>query len=376
MVAGEIAMPANTTLVITPVANEKRVLLSGTVAVGELVAVTLVNCQAFEDSGLRIRIRRGTTEIARFPLAAEDTWTSVAGSLTDTSCTLNLNTVQAQAIFDGKPDKSCVGCMLVVEMTDEADLTLTAVSAITLRNWPKAVGDSVPYDLTGWADDLAAIEAAVDALEGSFDDHAHTGADGIPAVAHGDLEDIGTKTHAELESEDDALGVLIDAVESDVETAQADIVTNTEKIAGHAHTGADGTAAVSHANLTDKGTRTHAQLESDIGAVDDKADANAGLLAAHAHTGADGSVAVAAASLTGYAALLARLEAAEAAVEAQQTVLDALAATYLAKPVTANYTVTAPTSGEYRNIRENMTGDELARCVPTIVQDLIDRGVL
>lgn len=366
-------MAATTTLTVTPIVGTKRVMLEGAVAAGELVAVTAVGCQAYIAGGLRIRVRKGASEIARFPLEDGDTWVADGDNAI---CELNLNTVQSLALFTGRPDTATVSCIMVVEMTVASDLTLTAVSPITIHNWPKAVGDAVPYNLTGWDDDLDAVVSDVAALEAEFDAHAHTGADNSVVVSHTSLTEIGTKTHEELEAEDAALGVLVDGLDGDMTTAQASIVTNAGKIAGHAHTGADGSVAVSHASLADKGTLTHVQVEAAIEAVDDKADANAGLIADHAHTGSDGSAQIAASNLDGYAALLARLEAAEATVASQQAVIDALAATYLAIPVTANYTVTAPTSGEYRNIREDMTGDQLARCIPTIVQDLIDRGVL
>jgi hypothetical protein len=68
------------------------------------------------------------------------------------------------------------------------------------------------------------------------------------------------------------------------------------------------------------------------------------------------------------AALLARLAAAEAAIAA----LDAAAV----KKQPALYTVTPPPSGAFRAVSEVMTGDEVARMLPTLLQDLQERGVL
>jgi hypothetical protein len=68
------------------------------------------------------------------------------------------------------------------------------------------------------------------------------------------------------------------------------------------------------------------------------------------------------------AALLARLVAAEAAIAA----LDLAAV----KKQAALYTVTPPPSGVFRTVSEVMTGDEVARMLPTLLQDLQERGVL
>jgi len=40
------------------------------------------------------------------------------------------------------------------------------------------------------------------------------------------------------------------------------------------------------------------------------------------------------------------------------------------------YTVEIPSEGGYRDIHEHMTGDQLAKAIPTIVFDLQSKGVL
>jgi len=68
------------------------------------------------------------------------------------------------------------------------------------------------------------------------------------------------------------------------------------------------------------------------------------------------------------AALLARLVAAEAAIAA----LDLAAV----KRQATLYAVTPPPSGVFRTVSEGMTGDEVARFLPTFLKDLQDRGVI
>jgi hypothetical protein len=145
-------------------------------------------------------------------------------------------------------------------------------------------------------------------------------------------------------------------------------------MAVHNHNG-DTSQQLSHAGLTGIGTRTHGQLESDTSAVNAKVDVQTDLYDAHEHTGADGTSQVSLGNVLGWAAMLARLEAAEAAVTALTAALEVLDGEAVKKSVTA-YTVTAPEFGTYRNISEDMTGDELARSIPTIVADLQAKGVL
>jgi hypothetical protein len=358
-----------TTLTITPTTN-KGAQLTGVMAVAESVEVTAVGLGAYiaDPNVLRLRVLHRGEEIARFPLEVEDVWTADGD---DATCTLTLNTVEALAIFATcRNTHATKTCHIFVELTDPN--TLFVAADFELRNWPQVEGEDVPHDVTEWPDALADAVAAHDALESEYD--AHTHGDGDPAqVDHGDLLNKGTVSHADLEA-------ALTAVESDVTTAEGNIGTlQTEMdaaealLAAHNHNGS-GSQQLSHAGLTGIGTRTHAQLEADTAAVDAKVDANKALYDAHEHNGTDAPE-IPIASIDGWAAMLARLEAVEAAVEALTAALAVLDAEAVKKATTL-YTVTAPSEGTYRNINENMTGDQLARSIPTIVADLQAKGVL
>ncbi|MFZ5650147.1 MAG: hypothetical protein ACOY4I_04745 [Bacillota bacterium] len=72
--------------------------------------------------------------------------------------------------------------------------------------------------------------------------HAHDGtADNGATISHANLSDKGTLTHAQLDTKFDA-------------------------VSGHAHTGAGGGVQIDHVNLANKGTNTHAQIDTHIAA--------------------------------------------------------------------------------------------------------------
>ena len=76
----------------------------GTIAVKELVSLTIVGGAQYIDSGLVILIQgknnKGqTTPIAQFPLASGGTWEATGTDNADAHCLLNLNTEEALAEF-------------------------------------------------------------------------------------------------------------------------------------------------------------------------------------------------------------------------------------------------------------------------------------
>lgn len=360
-----------TTLKITPLSN-KSAAVTGIVVVVEPVAVTLVGLAAYisTPNQLRIRLRSKGIDIARFPDQAGDVWT-VSGL--NATCTLDTNTVQALSIFgSGCSTMGSRECTVLVEKITTPK-ALFCAATINIKNWPQVAGADVPHNLATWTDDLAAAQDAIADQVQAFDAHNH--AAGSPTqVAHGDLLGAGTLTHTVLESSIAALEVGLTAVENDILGLEADAEDIDLLLSVHNHNGVT-SQQLSHAGLSGIGTRTHDQLEADTHAVDVKAIALKASYDAHAHTGADGSPKVVLSDTVGYAALLARLEAVEAALVVANDTIAALDDATVKKSVTM-YTVTAPQFGTYRNISEDMTGDQLAACLPTIVADLQAKGVL
>lgn len=360
-----------TTLKITPLEN-KTAYITGLVAVVEPCAVTLVGLagQITDPNSLRIRLRVKGIDIARFPDAAGDVWVADGD---DATCTLDTNTVEALSVFGS--GCTCLGsreCTVLVEKITTPK-TLFCSSAINLKNWPQVDGADAPHNLATWTDDLAAAEEAIADQVAAFDLHKHDGTD-TPKVSHGDLLGAGTLAHSVIESSISALELALTEAEGDITVLQTDVNDAGIAFSVHNHDGVT-TQQLSHSGLSGIGTRTHAQLESDTAAVVATATARKALYDAHTHTGTDGTEKVALANVDGWAAILARLEAAEAAVVSLTNDLAALDAETVKKTETL-YTVTAPAFGTYRNINEDMTGDELARSIPTIVADLQTAGVL
>lgn len=349
--------------------------ISGDIAVGEDVTVRIKDAANFINDGLRLRIRHHGKEIAMFPLDDMDQWV-IDGE--DATCELSLRTVQAFYAFARRPDISHIKCTVIVDCTEPGVRTLNMAETIQVKNWPtEPSGSPQPIDIPQWA-------MLMTALRNEFDSHTHTGGSDGQVLDHASLSNIGTKTHTQLEQEIsdlsgdvDALGISVGGVEDDVESLEDDVESLENFSTSHSHTGGQQGQKINHGDLNGIGTRTHAELEGDMQAVDQKADAAALALLNHDHSGgASGSV-LDITGMNGYSSLDGRVTTAESKIALLETFRDVTApATYLAKPSSANYTVTAPVGGEYRNIREDMTGDQLARCLPTLVQDLINAGVL
>lgn len=360
-----------TTLKITPLEN-KTAYVTGLVVVVEPCSVTLVGLAEHitDPNSLRIRLRAKGKDIAVFPSKEGDVWETNGD---DATCTLDTNTVEALSVF-GSGCTCLVSreCTILVEKIT-APKSLFCSFTINLKNWPQVEGVDTPHNLATWPDDLAAAEEAIADQVAAFDLHTHDGTDS-PQVDHADLANIGTNTHAQIDAAIAALQVLVVTNGEDIDDIETAVAAAKTLIGIHNHNG--GTSQqLSHAGLSGIGTLTHAQVETALTAVDAKADANKALYDAHAHTGADGTTKVALSNVDGWAAILARLEAAEAAVVSLTNDLATLEAEAVKKTETL-YTVTAPQFGTYRNINEDMTGDELARSIPTIVADLQTAGVL
>ena len=191
-----------TELTITPDFVDKTATLVGVVAVGEQVALTVVGVGG-GIAGLRVRLRYAGVEVARFPLEEADAFTA-PGAGTDAVGTIDLNTVELRAAFDGLDDNAKLACTLIVEFNGTDD-NLYALTRIQVRNWPAIPADQVPVSVATWVDDLAAAQAAIDALEvavplGAFKAHTHADAGEGGVVDHDDLSGTGTNSHAQIDA--------------------------------------------------------------------------------------------------------------------------------------------------------------------------------
>lgn len=359
-----------TTLSITPLDN-KKAFATGIIVVVEPCQV-VVKGYGSSIADLRVRMCVKGREVARFPLVEGDAWENVDG---DAVCTVNTNTVQGRAVFQTRScscDLETKDCLVIVEDIQDSKALICSLRT-SFKNWPQVDGEDVPYDLEDFPDTVAALEASIAALQAEFDAHDHD-TDDPTQVDHTDLANIGTNTHDQIDAAITALQASVGTAEDEIDTLQTEMDAAEASIAGHNHNGS-GSQILSHAGLSGIGTRTHAQLESDTAAVVSDLSDFENRYDAHAHTGSDGSLQVVITNIDGWTAEEARIAALEASVLALTNALAALDAEVVKKQTTL-YTVTAPVSGAYRNISEDMTGDQLAAAIPTIVADLKTMGVL
>lgn len=365
-------MAANTELELIIQAS-KEVELVGDIAVGEHVNVTVRDGGKYIGDGLRLRIRHHGTEIARFPVADGDTW-AMGGD--DAKCVLDMRTLEGFAIFAGRPDICAVKCVLILDCTEDDSYTLNVASPINVQNWPWDEGGVTPLAIPKWNALLQALQGAVNLLQGNFTSHNHDGQNSSQ-LEHGDLLSIGTKTHAELEQDIDGLDLAVGSLGVRMGSAEGNVVTLGGRMETHNHTGGAQGQKLNHGDLSGVGTQTHPELEGDIQAVGQKADAASLAVTTHDHSGGNEGVVLDITGLSGYADLMNTLGAMTNRIAALETFRDVdVPRDYLPIPSSANYSVTAPSGGEYRNIRDDMTGDQMAACLPTIVKDLQKARVL
>lgn len=142
-----------TTLTITPDIAKKRLKLSGTVASGEKVAVTVAGFGTMPVENLRLRVMVGGVAVGYFPLEDGDEWT-VSGP--DLSCTLNLYTEQAE--------RWCrFGADALIMLEDFGTPQLYGVADMGILPWVKLCGVDVP------AVSLDNYKIKIDGLEGAID---------------------------------------------------------------------------------------------------------------------------------------------------------------------------------------------------------------
>jgi hypothetical protein len=189
-----------TTLVITPDFDDKVLVATGKICVGEKVDVTIVGVTEAQSADLRLRFRYDGNTVAVYPTAESDVWT-YAG--TSASATIDLNTDVFRALYEGFEDRDKLACVLIVDNPDDQNMYSSA--KIQVGNWPVEAGADVPYSLSTYHDDVAQLQADVSDLEAASTatdalvaSHNHQGG-ASQVLAHNDLTGIGTRTHDEIE---------------------------------------------------------------------------------------------------------------------------------------------------------------------------------
>ena len=165
-------------LVITPNFDKKTARFKGTVAAGEHATVRIVGAGELTTSSLRLRVLvrdPKSRTLAVFPLVTTgttvDEW-EVDGE--DLTCTLNINTTQAQKCFRRVYEKE-----VLFVLDDPVNKTLFFSDLCVVRGWPLVEGADVPVDLDGYDDFVASMKSRLEAVESA----AQTNAAAISAEA-------------------------------------------------------------------------------------------------------------------------------------------------------------------------------------------------
>lgn len=129
-------MSDQTTLKITIDRTAKVPRFEGTIAVKELVSVTITDGAQYISSGLVLKIQaknnKGqTVPIAIFPLSDSDTWTATGTDNADAQCDLNLNTAEALAEFENVGNLAFKAFNCVIYTTDSPALDANGIIAIS-----------------------------------------------------------------------------------------------------------------------------------------------------------------------------------------------------------------------------------------------------
>lgn len=212
-----------TALTITPLFDgTKRMTVSGTVAVNETVAVTVVGVNDITvpetpviPTGLILRLvsNCGRVEYARFPSETGDTWTA---SGADATCSLALNTANMQLLFRcaaGNETRE-----VEVELGNGVTSNLYGRARMVLQNWIQNPLDPVAGS--------SQLQTQIDNLTTRIEEHQHDA----------DVEGESSFPHNNLTGRDDA--GCHPTIESGVVGALAAAAT------------AQGTAEVAGANAT------------------------------------------------------------------------------------------------------------------------------
>ena len=152
-----------TTLSITANLAKKTAKLTGVVAAGEHVAVTVADGAALSTATLKLRVMFCGKTCAMFPVEDADAWTTSGDDLT---CELNLNTQQMMK-FCRAPEQPC---LFVLEDTGANTLHFTAEHAV--KGWPPGRGDDELVNLDGYVAKVDEMSDTLAALLANFNAHA------------------------------------------------------------------------------------------------------------------------------------------------------------------------------------------------------------
>lgn len=166
--------------------EEKKFDCEGIIAVGENVKLVFSTPGCFGSSeGMVVRVFCGSPNhklLTMFPMGEEDNWSLIDGKL---NCIANFNTIQLHEYMNEfMPNIT----YLTLELSNEKDgeQTLLCSDFIRVKQWDR-VSEETPVDIGD--------------LIKTYKDHAHTGEDGTKKISHNSLNDIGTKSHLQIEQE-------------------------------------------------------------------------------------------------------------------------------------------------------------------------------
>ena len=191
-----------TSLTILPNTDKKTLKLTGKVAAGEHVAVSVSGGADWIGVGkaLRLRVLFGMKQVAMFPLVTEedaaadtsgetvaDAWAAGGEGDADATCTLNLFTIPAEKYL-----KFGGNCLWVLD--DIENNTLYGTGEMEVLPWPKRRGSDVPYALDEYPDIVAELGERIDAAEVSISG-AVDEANGIVAYVTAAKSDAESSAH-------------------------------------------------------------------------------------------------------------------------------------------------------------------------------------
>lgn len=190
-----------TTLTLTPDFDDKTLAVTGKISVGEKVDVIVTGVTEAQSANLRLRFRYDGQTVAIYPTVTGDVWTYSSGTAT---ATIDLNTDVFRALYAGFEDRDKLQCYVIIDNPDDQNMYSDA--QIQVKNWPAEVGNDVPYSLSTYSDDVAALNAEmdqaqtdIDAAEALIGSHTHNGS-GSQTLAHNDLTGKGTNTHDQIDA--------------------------------------------------------------------------------------------------------------------------------------------------------------------------------
>lgn len=167
--------------------------VTGKASVRETVALTVAGCGDDTTVVVKVSSTDGRVEYAKFPFAGGDAWTVDSGNLT---ASLTLNTVPLVAAF--APFGPADELDFIITVASRTNSNLYAKACLRLGNWMEDTDDPVAYS-TPLADDVAALQSDLDALEAEFAAHDHDGTDS-PTIPHASLSGVGANTHPAIDA--------------------------------------------------------------------------------------------------------------------------------------------------------------------------------